>query len=165
MLTPRGLPLLMALITCTAFAESATDTLRLNRFDDPFVQLTQGIADCPSAEGPLLTLKEANAEAHQRAERGNSCWAAGRCRYSSSFAYDKEIMERVQKAVAADGRFGKTTVWALGQRRWIWLKGCVNSEAEAAALVQLIGSIDDVQAVLNQLTTDPHAPPPYRTAD
>jgi osmotically-inducible protein OsmY len=66
--------------------------------------------------------------------------------------YDKEIIPRVKKAVEADGRFVSTSVWAEGQRRWVWLKGCVRRKADADALEKLVRSIDDVEAVFNQLT-------------
>jgi osmotically-inducible protein OsmY len=66
--------------------------------------------------------------------------------------YDKEIIPRVKKAVEADGRFVSTSVWAEGQRRWVWLKGCVRRKADSDALEKLVRSIGDVEAVFNQLT-------------
>ena len=91
-------------------------------------------------------------------ERGTSCFRAGRCRLPNSYLYDKEIMPRVQKAVDADARFDRTTsVWATGQRRWIWLQGCVSSEAESQALELLVRGIDDVEGVVNELAVVPDA--------
>jgi hypothetical protein len=140
-----------------AFAEEA----RRNVFDDPFVQLTSAIpvAECPTPPGPSMTDAEAKAQAHGRIERGTSCFQSGRCRLPNAYLYDKEIMPRVQKAVAADGRFDATTsAWALGQRRWIWLQGCVRSADQAAALEALVKQIDDVEAVVNELKLLPGAP-------
>jgi hypothetical protein len=118
---------LIALLALPALAWAA-DEPRRNVFDDPFVQLTHGLPACPVPPGPTLTEAEAKAQAHGRIERGTSCYRAGRCRLPNSYLYDKEIMPRVQKAVDADGRFERTTsVWATGQRRWIWLQGCVSS--------------------------------------
>ncbi|WP_343632177.1 BON domain-containing protein [Roseateles sp.] len=134
------------------------DDLRRNAFDDPFLQLTSAIplSVCPAPPGPLLTEAEAKAQAHGRIERGTSCFQSGRCRLPNSYLYDKEIIPRVRQAVAADGRFDATTsVWALGQRRWVWLQGCVRSADEAAALEALVRQIDDVEAVINELQVLP----------
>lgn len=134
------------------------EDLRRNAFDDPFLQLTSAIPPsvCPAPPGPLLTEAEAKAQAHGRIERGTSCFQSGRCRLPNSYLYDKEIIPRVRQAVAADGRFDATTsVWALGQRRWVWLQGCVRSADEAAALEALVRQIDDVEAVINELQVLP----------
>jgi BON domain len=124
---------------------------RANYFKDPFVQVTRGIADCPVPEGPMITRAQMMAEAHSRTERGTSCYLAGRCRLPNSYLYDKEIIPRVQKAILAQGHLADTSVWAEGQRRWVWLKGCVRREEQAKALEQLVRGIDDVEAVINQL--------------
>jgi hypothetical protein len=124
---------------------------RANYFDDPFLQVTNGIAECPLPEGPMITEAEMRAQAHSRAERGTSCFLSGRCRLSSSYLYDKEIIPRVKKAILADGHFADTSVWAEGQRRWVWLKGCVRRKDQAEALGRIVRGLDDVQAVINQL--------------
>ncbi|MFO1340918.1 MAG: BON domain-containing protein [Burkholderiaceae bacterium] len=135
-----------------AAATDAADEPRRNVFDDPFVQLTHGLPACPVPPGPLLTEAEARAQAHGRAERGTSCFRAGRCRLPNSYLYDREIMPRVQKAVDADGRFERTTsVWATGQRRWVWLQGCVGTAADGQALEALVRGLDDVEGVVNEL--------------
>jgi osmotically-inducible protein OsmY len=90
-------------------------------------------------------------EAHGRTERGTRCYESGRCRLPNSYLYDKEIIPRVKKAILADGRFAATSVWAQGQRRWVWLKGCVRSEAQRRALERLVRELDDVESVINQL--------------
>lgn len=91
------------------------------------------------------------AEAHSRTERGTSCYLSGRCRLPNSYLYDKEIIPRVRKAIVADGRFADTSVWVEGQRRWVWIKGCVRRKNQANALERLVHGIDDVEAVINQL--------------
>jgi hypothetical protein len=129
---------------------------RANLFDDPFLQVTAGIAACPVPEGPRVTEAEQRAQSHARSERGTSCYMAGRCRLPNAYLYDKEIIPRVKKAIDADGRFTQTTsVWAEGQRRWVWLKGCVRRQSEADALERLVRGLDDVEAVVNQLTVLP----------
>jgi hypothetical protein len=134
-----------------AFSVSAISEERANYFDDPFLHVTDGIADCPQQAGPLVTQAEMRAQAHWRAERGTSCFQSGRCRLPNSYLYDKEIIPRVKKAIVADGRFGQTSIWVEGQRRWVWLKGCVRKKAEADALEKLVRDIDDVEAVINEL--------------
>lgn len=124
---------------------------RKNWFDDPFVQVTSGITDCPVPDGPMITEAEMQAEAHSRAERGTSCFLSGRCRLPNAYLYDKEIIPRVRKAILADGRFTHTSVWAEGQRRWVWLKGCVERAEQADALERLVRGLDDVEAVINEL--------------
>lgn len=138
---------------------------RRNWFDDPFVQVTAAIAPCPVPEAPLLTEEQMRREAHYRAERGTSCYQAGRCRLPNAYLYDKEIAPRVVRAIAADGRFADTSIWIEGQRRWVWLKGCVARPEQKAALEQLVRAVDDVEAVIDQLQVGTSAsPPPYRTA-
>jgi osmotically-inducible protein OsmY len=147
--------IVIALLALPAWVHAA-DAPRRNVFDDPFVQLTSALLACPVPPGPLLTEAEARAQAHGRIERGTSCYRAGRCRLPNSYLYDQEIMPRVQKAVDADGRFDRTTsVWATGQRRWIWLQGCVSDKGEAQALEALVRSIDDVEGVVNELVVQP----------
>lgn len=129
---------------------------KANRFNDPFLQVTAGIQHCPGPEGPLITEAERLAQSHYRAERGTSCYQAGRCRLPNAYLYDAEIIPRVKKAIDADGRFAQTTsVWAEGQRRWVILKGCVRQRAQADELAQLVRGLDDVEAVLDELTVLP----------
>ena len=124
---------------------------RANFFNDPFEQATSGIKSCPVPDGPLITRQEMLSQTHGRAERGTSCYQAGRCRLPNAYLYDPDIVARSKKAILADGRFGGTSVWLLGQRRWVWLQGCVRTTAEAEALERLIRSIDDVENVMDEL--------------
>jgi hypothetical protein len=78
-----------------AFGAAQAQEARRNAFDDPFVVVTEGLAGCPPAEGPLLTEDQIRAEAHDRAQRGTSCWLAGRCRLHNAYLFDKEIIPRV----------------------------------------------------------------------
>ena len=147
----------IALVVLLAgIAAACADEPRRNVFDDPFQQLTRGLPSCPVPLGPLLTEAEAREQAHGRVERGTSCFRAGRCRLPNSYLYDKEIMPRVQKAIDADGRFERTTsVWATGQRRWLWLQGCASTTEEAQAIEVLVRGIDDVEGVVNELVVLP----------
>src|SRR3989442_5424580 len=124
---------------------------RANYFNDPFVQITSGICDCPVPEGPMITESEMRTQAHVRIERGTRCFLSGRCRLPNSYLYDNEIIPRVEKAILADGRFADASLWAEGQSRWVSLKGCVRRKEQAEALEQLVRRLDDVEAVINQL--------------
>jgi hypothetical protein len=146
------------------FHAAAEADERRNFFDDPFVQVTGALKACPVPAGPLYNDAEVKAEAHARAQRGVSCYMAGRCRLSNAYLYDREIIPRVVKAIHADGRFERTSIWVFGQRRWVWLQGCVNSAADATALEQLIRNIDDVEAVINELSIGVSVRPRYETA-
>jgi hypothetical protein len=147
--------LLRVLVLAALATTAAAADERKNYYDDPFVQVTSGLAACPVPEAPLMTEVEARAQFHVRSERGLRCYLEGRCRLSSSYMYDKDIIARVQKAVTVNGGFKDTSVWALGQRRWVFLKGCVSSKAQSKALEQLVGSIDEVERVVNELSISP----------
>jgi len=159
-------PAVACALAAIALAAAADDPAgeRRNWFDDPFVQVTAAMPACPAPDPPLLTAEQMHREAHYRAERGTSCYRAGRCRLPNAYLYDQEIAPRVAKAIAVDGRFADTSVWIEGQRRWVWLKGCVARAEQKAALEQLVRAIDDVEQVIDQLQVGTAAsPPPYRT--
>jgi len=161
---PLLLTLQLASAAVHAQAASAPDE-RKNWFDDPFIAATHGLPGCPIPDPPLLSEQEMQAEAHWRAERGTSCYKSGRCRLPNAYLYDKEIAPRVVKAIDAAGTFDDTTIWVEAQRRWIWLKGCVSTPAQAAELERMVRLIDDVEAVIPQLivgTTMPPGKPVYR---
>ena len=70
----------------------------------------------------------------------------------NAYLYDREIIPRVKQAIEVDGRFANTSLWVEGQRRWVWLKGCAASADQSPELVRWVRNIDDVEAVINQLT-------------
>lgn len=150
MILRARLGLLLALGAALAAGVCAAPE-RANFFNDPFEQATSGIKSCPVPQGPLITRQEMLAQTHGRAERGTSCYQAGRCRLPNAYLYDPDIIARSKKAILADGRFEGTSVWLLGQRRWVWLQGCVRTKNEAEALERLIRSLDDVENVMNEL--------------
>ena len=149
MLALAGLPVM-------AVAQPGPGT---NPFGDPVLQLTQAIPQCkPMPAFRPATAEEIRAQAHGRVDRGTTCYRSGRCRLPSALLYDKEIIARVLKAVEFDGRFADSGVWVEGQRRWVWLRGCVRTKADKEALEQLVRSLDDVEAVINALELVPHKP-------
>jgi hypothetical protein len=157
-----------ATVIATLLASSAAlaqgEEPRTNAFDDPFLQATQAIAACPPAEPPLVTAAEAHAQSHGRAERGTTCYYHGRCRLPNAYLYDKEIAPRVVRFIQLDERFANSTIWVLGQRRWVYLKGCVASAEQARALESEVRLIDDVEAVINELMVGTDGKPPYAVA-
>jgi hypothetical protein len=142
----------------------ATADERRNFFNDPFVQVTSALKACPIPAGPLFSDEEARAEEHARSQRGVSCHLAGRCRLPNAYLYDREIIPRVAKAIHADGRFERSSIWVFGQRRWVWVQGCVDSVAEAEELERIVRNIDDVEAVINELSVGVEARPRYEVA-
>ena len=163
----RGLVLVLRLAATLAMFGAAVVALaqqeRRNYYGDPFVQVTDAIAGCPVPEGPLITLDEMRAQGHGRVDRGTSCHRSGRCRLPNAYLYDKEIIPRVRQYIAQDSSFADTSVWILGQRRWVTLMGCVNSEAQRDALERAVRGIDDVEAVVDQLMVGSDGPARYRT--
>jgi hypothetical protein len=151
MIPPGAVPAWVAVVSLAHCAMALATEERANYFDDPFLQVTSAIADCPTPPGPLITGAEMRAQAHVRAERGTSCYQSGRCRLPNAYLYDKEIIPRVKKAILADGHFAQTSIWVEGQRRWVWLQGCVRTRSEATALERLVRNIDDVESVINEL--------------
>jgi hypothetical protein len=137
---------------------------RTNAFHDPFEQVTAAIPACPPPEGPMVTAMEARAESHGRVERGTSCYQSGRCRLPNAYLYDREIIPRVTKFIRQDPRFKATSLWIYGQRRWVFVMGCVGSEAQGLALERAIRDVDDVEAVIGQWMVGTDGKPPYRRA-
>ncbi len=135
-----------------------------NVFGDPFEQVTSGIEACPVPEGPLLTEAEAKAESHSRVERGTSCFQSGRCRLPNAYLYDREIIPRVKRLIAQDRRFDRSSLWVVGQRRWVFILGCVETDAQGLEVEKAVQAIDDVEAVVGKWSTDT-ARVPYRKAD
>jgi hypothetical protein len=154
-----GLCVLALLVCWSAGADE-----RRNVFNDPFVQVTGALPACPAPAGPLFSDAEARAEEHARSQRGVSCHLAGRCRLPNAYLYDREIIPRVARAIHADGRFERTSIWTYGQRRWVWLQGCVNTEAESQEVERLIRNIDDVETVINELSIGVDTRPRYEMA-
>jgi len=124
---------------------------RTNAFNDPFLQVTSAIAQCPVPEGPLYTEQEVRDSAHVRAQHGGSCYRVGRCRLANSYLYDAEIIPRVSQYIKLDGRFDDTSVWVQGERRLVFLKGCVKTREQSEALEKAVWLVDDVMGVVNYL--------------
>ena len=152
-----------AVAALAATAIVADEPLKVNPFDDPFIAITKALPACPEPSPPTFDDPQFRAEAHDRSQRGVSCWMAGRCRLHNAYLYDKEIVPRVAIALTSSGKFKDTSIWALGQRRYVWLKGCVATAEQAAEAERVVGNIDDVDGVQNQLMVGTQGKPPYAT--
>ncbi len=158
--SPRRRAAVALALACLAPAILAQDE-RTNAFDDPFLRVTHALATCPVPEGPLYTAAEVKAQTHGRAERGTTCHLWGRCRLPNAYLYDKEIIPRVATFIQRDDRFQDTSVWILGQRRWVYLKGCVATQEQSDQLEKEVRLIDDVEAVINELMVGTSGKPRY----
>lgn len=132
-----------------------------NLFNDPFVQVTDGMKGCPPPMGPNITREEFRRQEHVRAQHGFSCHRSGRCRLPNSYLYDREIIPRVAQFIREDGRFADTSVWILGERRIVTLMGCVRSREQAEAMERAVSLVDDVMNVVNELSIGTDAKPRY----
>jgi hypothetical protein len=142
----------LALMVASACAQApAGGAPRTNAFNDPFVQVTSALPQCPVPEGPLYTPAEVRELAHVRSQHGGSCYRVGRCRLPNSYLYDAEIIPRVQLYLREDGRFADTSVWVLGERRLVTLMGCVQTAEQAQAMEKAVALVDDVMGVVNLL--------------
>jgi hypothetical protein len=144
------MPRLLFLFATFCVFPLRAETLK-NHYNDPFIQVTNGIANCPQPKGPFMTLAEANAEAHPRIERGTTCFMSGKCKEPNAYRYDPQIAEAaklaVENAVKKNSSLAKTSVWLTVQRRFVFAHGCVASKAQATQLESLLKTIPNVEYV------------------
>jgi hypothetical protein len=160
----RAIALPAAVVGLTSAVAQTSGEPRTNFFNDPFIQATSALKNCPAPEGPLYTAAEARAQAHIRAEKGTTCHYHGRCRLPNAYLYDAEIIPRVARFIQLDPRFKDSSIWLLGQRRWVYLQGCIASKALAEELVREVRLIDDVESVVDQLMPGTGGRPSYPVA-
>lgn len=149
---------LLAATVSAAAAQTQGQAPRTNAFNDPFVQVTSAIPQCPVPAGPLYTAQEARDAAHVRSHHGTSCYRSGRCRLANSYLYDAELIPRVVQYIRLDGRFNDTSLWVVGERRLVWLAGCVSSREQADALLKAVPLVDDVMGTIDYLSLPGEAP-------
>jgi hypothetical protein len=142
----------------------AAQRLLVNPFHDPFEQVTHGAAACPAPQAPSYTEHDMHLAEHHRVEQGNSCYLAGRCRYSSSFDYDPGIARDLSQRLRAAPALRGSSVWILVQGRFVQLQGCVLGAAQARAAEAIARATPDVQAVLPELRVGASGRLPYAPA-
>ena len=101
-----------------------------NWFADPFFQFTHVVADCPVPLGPFITAEQRPAQAHRRAEKGTSCWLAGKCDKPNAYAYDAEIATALKRLLSQNQLYThspmvNSSLWATVQGRVVTIEGCV----------------------------------------
>jgi hypothetical protein len=157
----------IALVAVNLVAHADTSLPKKNWFGDPFFQVASGVSACPVPEGPMLTYDEQRAEAHWRAERGTSCWLAGKCKDSNAFRYDQALAAPVAAALRALPWIDTSSVWVTIQRRWVFLEGCVSSSEQALQLEQAAKAVAEVEVVVPAMITGTPKQadkPPYAVA-
>ena len=157
----RTLALLVLASTAAPLVLAQGTSGRKNWFDDPFFQVSSGLAACPVPEGPLMTQHEAQVEEHYRVERGTSCWLHGKCKYPNSYLYDKHLAVPVRTALAAVPCVQAGSVWVTIQRRWVFLQGCVTTPQQITKLQQAAQAVPDVELVVPMLLVGTHGKPGY----
>ena len=145
-------------------AAGAAERVLINPFHDPFEQVTRGSKPCPAPQPPTYTEHDMHLAEHHRVEQGNSCYLAGRCRYSSSFDYDAGIARALRERLRAAPALRGSSVWILVQGRFVQLQGCVLDAAQARAAEAVARATPDVQAVLPELRVGARGRLPYTPA-
>ena len=153
------------LLIALLLAGASADDLPLNRFNDPFEALSSDIAGCPEPLGPRTTAAEARAQAHHRAERGTSCWLQGECSEPNAYRYDAGIAAALRGVLSGAAALHPSSLWLTVQGRVVYLDGCVESAAQAAALQALARGVPNVQQAVAIMRIGPGARPPYRMSD
>jgi len=151
-----------ALLAALLLAGAADDERLLNRFDDPFEAVSADIADCPEPRGPRITAAEARVQAHHRAERGTTCWLAGRCSEPNAYRFDAAIAATLREALRDTPALHPSSLWFTVQGRIVYLEGCVDGAAQAVALEVRARGLPDVQQALALVRVGPGGPLPYR---
>ena len=154
---------LAAALAAPPHAAAQADAPRLlNPFDDPFLQATAG-RPCPAPLGPAYTEAERRVEAHSRAERGTTCWLAGKCAEPNAYRYDAGNAIAAAAALRRDPALAGSTIWLTAQRRFVYLEGCVADLAQARRAEALVQALPDVDRVIPALAL-PGEKPPYAVA-
>jgi hypothetical protein len=152
MRSAAGVVMSLLLASAPLAARADDNTPQLNPFNDPFVQATDGIAAaCPAPRGPAYSAAEIRQEAHYRAERGTSCWLAGKCSEPNAYRYDAPIARATVQRLREDRSLSATAIWVVVDRRFVTLQGCVTSQAQAARAEALAREVPDVELVVPML--------------
>lgn len=133
-----------------------------NWFDDPFFQVSAADPACPLPAGPFVDERGRREQAHRRAEKGTTCWLAGRCERPKAYLYDADIAAGIRQAFAATDRFAGSTLWVTVQGRVVYVEGCVRDAAQAAEAEALVRAVPYVEQAIAIVRVPPERRPPYR---
>jgi hypothetical protein len=115
--------------------------------DPPPLAATHGIADCPPPVVRKLTPEQARREAHQRVERGTSCFLAGTCEAGGDYKDDDRVNADVVAALAGDPRMTHSSLWVETLRKFVTVKGCLADEAQGPIAEALARAVPKVKLV------------------
>lgn len=150
----------LAQLDTSAHAGAASEVPQ-NLFNDPFEQLSRDLPNCPEPLGPRLPESQRSAVAHNRIERGTTCWLAGRCRLAHSTDYDPEIAQAVLPKLKASPALRGSSLWVYFFARNVYLQGCAGDPAQVDALAAIAREHPDVFTVVPTVRTDARQPLPY----
>jgi len=141
----------------------------LNRGNDPFLQISREIPNCPEPAGPRISEAEWKREAHHRIEEGNHCYMEGRCRLANAYQYDKDIAEALQRRLdtlrhAMPG-WQQSSLWIMVRGRWLTVQGCVAPDFDHKGFSSALREVPDVDRVIDQTTATPARGVPYTRYD
>ncbi len=98
-----------------------------------------------------MSERDAKAEAHQRIERGTTCFNEGKCRQANAYFYDADIARRAAQAardaIIRDRSLATSSVWITVQRRFVFIQGCVKRPEQIAQWEAIMKSVADVDYV------------------
>src|SRR5260221_13668671 len=117
-------PLLLVALAWPVPGPAQTGPERKNWFNDPFFQISNALPACPVPVGPLVTEDERRVQSHHRAEKGTTCWLAGKCERPNFYAYDADIAEAIRSALKTANPFARSTLWVTVQGRVVYIEGC-----------------------------------------
>lgn len=153
--------LALAFSATHVYAQDALDLK--NWFNDPFFEITSDIKACPTPLGPLLTEEQRRTQAHSRAEKGATCWLAGRCDRPNYYAYDEAIAAAFKSQAGSNlALFKQTSVWVTVQARVVFIEGCVPKKSVASDIEAFARSLPHVQQAIALVRTSPRNVVPYK---
>ena len=159
-----GIPLVLLWTTKIAH----TQTLQ-NFGHDPFLRISNAIAECPEPVGPRISEAQWKRDAHHRIEAGNHCYMEGRCRLANAYQYDQDIAEALQRRLGDLRRtlpaWQNSSLWIMVRGRWLTVQGCVAPGFETAAFLAALRQVPNVERVVDQTTAHPKSDLPYAPYD
>lgn len=173
------LALYVGLASCSPLSAQYADVNLQNWFAAPFFRFTNVVADCPVPLGPYITAAQRAAQAHQRDEKGTSCWLAGSCDKPNAYADDAEIAAALQLALSQNQLYThspmvNSSLWATVQGRMVTIEGCVVGDMATSfgqALIQtqieiMVSTVPKVLQAVARIRVSSQAgtgvPVPYR---
>lgn len=157
---PIKLLLVVAICLSSSAVRAAED--ERNWFEDPFFQVSSAVASCPTPSGPFVTEREKQAQSHRRAEKGTTCWLAGRCERPSSYHYDRDIAVALQAMLNRSSAIADTSLWVTVQGRVVYLEGCAQRASNVSDIEALMRSAPYVEQVISIVRVGTSAAMPYR---